>query len=139
MKPRAIWCCGCGMFVQARLTDGKEIYPNRPDLARLNFWCCDTCHNYVGCHHKMRTNPTRPLGVIPTPELRRARFEIHALIDPLWQRGKMSRDTLYNHLSLVVGRSYHTADLRTLDEARAVYREGQRLVRAHTPLTHRNA
>ena len=29
---RLIRCCGCGDKVQARLTDGSEIYPHRKDL-----------------------------------------------------------------------------------------------------------
>lgn len=29
---QAIFCCGCGHDVQARLTEGVEVYPHRPDL-----------------------------------------------------------------------------------------------------------
>lgn len=60
-----IYCTGCGKDVQARLTDGAERYPHRPDLYELPFWKCDTCGNYVGCHHKTRA-PTKPLGCIAT-------------------------------------------------------------------------
>jgi hypothetical protein len=69
---RDIYCCGCESAVQARLTDGREIYPHRPDLADLPFWKCDGCGNHVGCHHKTNDR-TRPLGNIPTPEIRIAR------------------------------------------------------------------
>lgn len=116
-----IYCCGCGAEVDARLTNGKEIYPHRYDLQKLPFWRCDSCSNYVGCHHKTST-PTKPLGHIPTDELRKARLHIHALVDPLWQSGKMSRDEVYKKISEKLGYVYHTANLKTLEEAREVWK-----------------
>ena len=123
---RRIHCCGCGGEVDARLTDGGEIYPHRPDLRRLPFWRCDACGNYVGCHHKTK-NHTEPLGCIPTAELKEARKKLHALIDPIWQSGKMGRRDLYEAISRDVGWNYHTAKTRTIDEARAAYRAGLKL------------
>ena len=81
-----IYCCGCETIIEARLTDGSEIYAHRPDLSDLPFWCCDTCKNYVGCHHKTE-NRTQPLGCIPTKEIRDARKHIHALLDSMWESG----------------------------------------------------
>ena len=115
-----IHCCGCAGDVAARLTDGGEIYPHRPDLRSLPFWRCDACGNFVGCHHKT-ANRTAPLGCIPTPELKNARRQLHALIDPIWQSGKMGRRELYAALSHDLGREYHTAETRTIEEARAAY------------------
>lgn len=131
MRPRAIWCCACNAFVQARLTDGREIYPRFHALADKPFWLCDDCSNYVGCHHKISGRRTQPLGVIPTPELRAARKHIHDLIDPLWKLGHLTRNDLYTFLSHALGRPYHTADLRTLEEARTIYREGLKLRRQY--------
>lgn len=82
-----IFCAGCAAEVDARLTDGGEIYPHRGDLAGLPFWKCDACGNYVGCHHKTKDR-TRPLGRIPTVEVRRARRHCHEVFDPLWQRAE---------------------------------------------------
>lgn len=121
MKTRTLYCCACQADVQARLTDGREVYPHRPDLAGLPFWRHDACGGFVGCHHRT-ANPTRPLGNIPTPELRQARRHIHALLDPLWRRGLMARSTMYRAISREIGREYHTAELRTIEEARKVYR-----------------
>lgn len=115
---RAIFCCGCGERVGARLTTGEEIYPHRPDLDDKRFWRCDRCQNYVGCHGDSQ----RPLGNIPTPELRNARRHIHAILDPIWKSKKMGRSQLYRLLSDELGYTYHTAELRTLEEARRVYR-----------------
>lgn len=116
-----IYCCGCGEKVEARLTDGVEIYPHRTDLASLPFWRCDTCKNYVGCHHKT-SDRTKPLGNIPTQEIRNARQHIHRILDPIWQNGKISRKKLYQMIAKEIGRSsYHTANIRSVDEARQVY------------------
>lgn len=118
---REIYCCGCGDKVEARLTDGEEIYPHRDNLKYLPFWKCDTCGNYVGCHWKTN-NPTYPLGVIPTPELRKARKHIHALLDPLWKSGKAKRAIIYSKLTAALGWKYHTANIRSIEEARKVYK-----------------
>lgn len=118
---RLIYCVGCEEKVAARLTDGKEVYPHRPDLGSLPFWRCERCNNFVGCHHKTN-DPLRPLGVIPTPELKHARQHIHRLLDPLWQSGEMRRKQLYAILSERLGWSYHTAKIRSIEEARQVYR-----------------
>lgn len=116
---RRIWCCACGDDVEARLTDGGEIYPHRPDLKSLPFWKCDECGNCVGCHHKTKDR-TRPLGCIPTDEIKHHRKQIHAIIDPLWRSGKITRQALYRRLSNAVGWRYHTANIRTVDEAKKV-------------------
>jgi len=124
-RVRRIHCCGCGGDVDAKLTYGREIYPHRPDLRSLPFWRCDTCGNFVGCHHKTK-NRTAPLGCIPTAELKEARKMLHALIDPIWQSGKMKRRDLYAAISRDLGREYHTADTRTIEEARAAYRAARK-------------
>jgi len=116
-----LYCCGCEKEVKVRLTDGVEIYPHRNDLKDLPFWKCDKCNNFVGCHHKTK-NRTRPLGVIPTAELRNARQHIHKRLDPLWRFKKIKRNDLYKQLSLMLGKEYHTSHIKTIDEARKVYK-----------------
>lgn len=116
-----LWCCTCQSDVEARLTDGREVYPHRPDLADLPRWKCDGCGNSVGTHHKTKDR-TRPLGNIPSPELKRARMHIHELIDPVWRTKRMKRGTLYGEISKRLGYEYHTGEIKTLDEARRVYR-----------------
>lgn len=113
---KEIYCCACERNVEARLTDGAEIYPHRPDLSTLPFWKCDECKNHVGCHHKTE-NHTQPLGCIPSPELRAARSEIHKMLDPLWMHKGLKRHEVYKHISKEMGWRYHTAQLRTIEEA----------------------
>lgn len=114
-----IFCCTCDAEVTARLTNGGEIYPHRPDLYSLPFWRCDACLNFVGCHHKTK-NRTKPLGCIPSADIKAARMKIHGLIDPLWKDGRMARNRLYALLSEALGREYHTADLRDMREVGVV-------------------
>jgi hypothetical protein len=125
--PSQIYCCKCEATVTARLTDGAEIYPHRQDLADLPFWKCDDCGNYVGCHHKT-SNPTNPLGNIPYPELRNARQYIHLLIDPAWESGRIKRKVLYAKISDAVGWPYHTSKIRSVEEARDVYRKAREII-----------
>lgn len=111
-----IFCCGCGVDIEARLITGAEAYPHRKDLRSLPFWKCDNCGSFVGCHHKT-ADRTKPLGVIPTDEIKQVRKLIHKTIDPLWKENKIRRGRLYALLGRVIGREYHTADIRSLEEA----------------------
>lgn len=116
-----IYCCGCECEVSARLTSGKEVYSHRQDLFKLPFWKCDDCGNWVGCHHKT-ADKTRPLGCIPTPEIKKARNHIHNILDPLWKSGRFNRKKLYKNISQRTGKEYHTANIRSVEEARDIYR-----------------
>ena len=122
MKTRKIYCCECAKDVNAKLITGKEAYPHRRDLYHLPFWRCDTCNNFTGCHYKTK-NRTRPLGVIPTAEIKKARQKIHHILDPLWMSGKYERDELYSELSKALGWDYHTAELRTMEQVVQVLKE----------------
>lgn len=128
VERRFIYCCGCKADVSARLTTGDEIYPLRIELAAMRFWKCDECLNYVGCH---KSHDCKPLGVIPTPEIRDKRRLIHQVIDPLWKSGFVSRTQLYLVMASRLGLAeYHTANIdsielanRVLDVAYAISRD----------------
>lgn len=107
-----IYCGGCEAPVEAVLTNGKSLFPQRPELAKLPFWQCPCCENYVGCHHKTN-RPTRPLGSIPTPNQRRLRRVIHDHLDVLHEMGRKSRANVYRDMAQKLGvRSFHTAALK---------------------------
>lgn len=111
---RWIWCCHCHHDVAARPTTGRDVYPHRPDLADWRGWSCPHCHNYTGVHR----STGEPLGTIPTQEIRRARMELHDLIDPVWQTGLVSRSKLYQLVSKELGlANYHIAEINSIEEA----------------------
>lgn len=116
-----IYCVGCQTDVNAELISGKDVYPSRADLADIPIWRCPNCKNTVGCHHKTN-NPTKPLGVIATPELKKKRMKIHAVLDPMWKTGGFSRQEVYRQLSDDLGYSFHTANIQSIDEANRVIR-----------------
>ncbi|MCI2234019.1 DUF3268 family zinc-finger domain-containing protein [Escherichia coli] len=84
-----------------RLAKGNEIYPHRPDLASLNFYLCDSCGAYVGCHKN--GDGKRPLGRVANAELRKAKSKAHAAFDPLWKSGKITRGAAYSALAKSMG------------------------------------
>lgn len=114
-----IYCCECKVYVDTRLTNGNEIYSHRKDLANIPFWKCDTCGNYVGCHHKTNEK-TKPLGVIPDRKIRELRKEIHSSMDFLWKDKKISRRALYRRLTNSLGFEFHTAELKTEKDCKLV-------------------
>lgn len=115
-----IYCTGCGVDVDARLAYGSEIYPTRPDLAKLRFWIHDKCGAFVGTHHKTK-DKTRPLGFLATPEVKRWRMIIHGILDPLWKSKKISRGQAYAYISKRIGHTYHTGEIYGVDHAKAIY------------------
>lgn len=127
LEMKTIYCCECKGFVQARLTNGFEVYPHRNDLYRYPFWICDTCNNFVGCHHRT-ANRTKPLGCIPNEEIRNARRHLHALIDPVWKSGLVTRNFFYKHISKLIGKEFHVAEIRSIEEARQVCRIAQQYI-----------
>lgn len=74
----------------------------------------------VACHWKT-ADRTRPLGNIPTKEIKAARQHIHRILDPLWKQKKIPRGKLYAKLSRELGYNYHTGEIKTVEEARKIY------------------
>lgn len=108
-----IFCNGCTQPVDAVAVSGSDIYPHRSDLANITIFQCPTCKNYVGTHK----STGKPLGTIPTPELRSIRSMVHSVIDPIWRSKQISRGKLYKDLSEFLGQEYHTGNINSQDEA----------------------
>lgn len=123
-------CCG-SEEVEARLTNGYEIYPHREDLWDVPFWIHDKCGNYVGCHHKAASNKTKPLGSIVSKEVKAKRLGIHKVLDPLWKSKKYNRNYIYQWLSAKIGYSYHTGNVKTVEEADLVKSLLKEFVKTH--------
>ena len=111
-----IYCTSCRKKVEAQAVNGSMIYPHRLDLYEKLFYVCPECGNYVGTH-----SDGRPLGTIPTPDLRKWRNEVHRIIDEYWlPNNTAKRKELYADLSEFIGRRYHTGELNTIAECRSV-------------------
>lgn len=114
-----IYCCTCKKAVQARLTGGFEIFPLHEQVSNDPFWVCDSCKNYVACHHKT-PNVTTPIGCIANKEIRDYRKKIHLILDPLFKKSKRSRKNIYSFLSKTLNYNYHTANIKSIEEAKSV-------------------
>ena len=87
--PRAcIYCGGTVELISNELVYGK-IYGN--GLC----YKCSHCDSYVGVHPDLVT----PLGILANKELRGLRKDAHALFDPMWRNGAMTRTEAYTKLS----------------------------------------
>lgn len=84
----------------AELVTGKEIYPHRPDLSFLQFWRCEPCAAYVGCH---KGSDAVPLGRLANEELRVAKKRAHSVFDPIWKTQMMTRSGAYQWLATQLG------------------------------------
>ncbi len=116
-----IFCCGCNKIVQATSVGGDAIYPHRPDLYDLTFFRCPTCGCYVGTH-KVGRNQGKPLGSMPTAEIRRWRNTLHReYIDPLWQSGRFKRGKLYAMIAQHLGiKAYHTGEINDIERVKTI-------------------
>jgi hypothetical protein len=115
----SIYCTGCKKDVFPELITGKEIYfKASKDYSKRWFYRCLFCKAYCGCHGGGRP----PLGALATKEMRNARQEIHKILDPMWMGKKTSRSKIYKKLSDSLGYTYHTAEIKTIEDARIIYR-----------------
>lgn len=98
-------CPYCGA-VSVLLT-GADIYPHRTDLGHKQFYACQPCDAYVGCHqpHPNAAVVGYPLalGTLANAELRGWRNRAHAAFDPLWRDGRMTRKEAYARLQAELG------------------------------------
>jgi len=90
-------CPYCGE--RSALVGGDAIYPHRPDLYAKQFYSCEPCGAFVGCHPGTIT----PLGRLADASLRKAKSAAHRAFDPLWREEGMSRKHAYQWLARKLG------------------------------------
>lgn len=115
-----IFCTGCDEDVMARLTNGAEMYPARPELSKYPFWVCDKCGAFVGTHRKTKDH-LRPLGSLATKEVKLWRMRIHQVLDPLWRSGKIERTHAYARITQALGHPFHAGEIYDTEEGEFVY------------------
>lgn len=112
-------CPYCGK--KSVITNGKALYPNRPDLADKPFYLCRPCDAYVGCHK----DTLNPLGRLANQQLRNAKRSAHAAFDPMWlakvEREQVSkrqaRNAAYKWLATCLGISLADCHIGMFDVA----------------------
>jgi hypothetical protein len=102
------YCAG-----SAPLVTGEAIYPHRPDLFKKKFYLCKPCNAYVGCHST--GSGEKPLGRLANAELRREKQKVHAVIDPVWKSGNLSRKEVYAALAVFMGLQKHETHVGMFD------------------------
>lgn len=90
---------------EAIWTENKAIYGKNYGKSFM-IWLCSPCDAYVGCHN----NTKKPLGIITNKEGREWRKKAHAIFDPLWKSGQMSRDRAYELLNSHFKRDVHIGE-----------------------------
>ena len=82
----------------AKKVSGDVIYPHRKDLNGKEFYLCQPCGAYVGCHAD-----GKPYGRLANSELRKHRMMAHGLFDRIWKDGGVSRSSAYQWLAAKMG------------------------------------
>lgn len=90
---------------EASWVDNSAIYGRNYGKSYKCYYC-KPCDAYVGCHQNTR----RPLGTMANRELREWRKKTHAMIDPIWKVGMISRYRLYEKLSQLMDRDFHVGE-----------------------------
>jgi len=94
------------------LVTGKVIYPKRRDLFGKHYYLCALCDAYVGCHD----GTLAPFGRLANRKLRAAKQAAHAVFDPLWRSGRVTRKQAYAWLAKELGITTANCHIGMFDE-----------------------
>lgn len=116
----SFFCVECDKTINPKLVRGYEVYKNRPDLAKLYFYKCVECGNFVGCVGRTK----KPLGnVIANKEVKDKRTQIHTKYTAIINSGIADRDQLNDILCVAIKKnSFRIANLRTKEQFETVYK-----------------
>lgn len=98
MKNKILVCHYCGN--ETKLVKGNIIYPKYPKLYDDNFYLCEPCEAYVGCHK----GTTNPLGIVAKKDLRLLKLKCHYWFDKLYKEKFMKRKQAYKLLANHLGK-----------------------------------
>ena len=107
-----VTCDYCGN--DAVLITGIELYPHRPDLAKVKAWQCKPCKASVGCHKNSKKNA--PLGRLANAELKKLKMAAHDAFDPLWKSKSMKRKEAYAFLAKKMGIDFKDCHIGMFNE-----------------------
>jgi uncharacterized protein YlaI len=90
---------------EAEWVENKAVYGKNYGKSFM-MYLCRKCDARVGCHQNTRT----PLGIMANKELREWRMKAHAVVDPLWKSGELSRGEVYQILKEHFGKVIHIGE-----------------------------
>lgn len=97
--------CYCGSSTSIK--SNALIYNGR-EYGNGKIWLCD---RFPACRGSVGTHPDgRPLGIVPTDEVKKLRIKLHAIIDPLWKDNKKKRGSVYGWLNRIMGKEIHMGE-----------------------------
>ena len=76
---------------EAKFVTGEYVHPFQLQHKNKNYYICDTCDAYVGCHKGTK----KALGTLANAELRALRMKVHIVFDPFWRSKVMTRKQAY--------------------------------------------
>ena len=79
---------------EAVLVTGEYIYPSNKQYKDNNYYICETCGDYVGCHK----GTTKAFGTLADYELREKRIQVHGAFDFMWD-SPITRKEAYIYLA----------------------------------------
>lgn len=112
-----IYCCNCKKEIECDLVYGNKIYPHRQDLYSKAFYQCPICKEFVGTHKK----DLKPLGTIPTQQLKTLRHKLHIFFEPKL-KNKKQKTKFYETISNQVGYEFHCGNISSIEEYKKVYK-----------------
>lgn len=89
-----VTCPYCGR--EAEFIDSKDYYSNGISYGMI--YICRKCDATCGTHRKTG----KPFGSLANKKLRELRKQCHAIIDPWWKSGKMTRNEAYRKLAKIM-------------------------------------
>lgn len=80
---------------KAKLVTGEYIFPFNKKYKDHNYYVCEGCGDYVGCHE----GTTKALGTLADKRLREKRIQVHRAFDQIWKDSPISRKQAYEYLA----------------------------------------
>lgn len=114
-----IYCTHCKQEVEAYSALAGDIFGAKFRFADNVIFVCPYCKNYVEANKEFK-----PVGVILTAELRKAKNYILSALNPVFDQKMMTRKEAYLKLSKMVYENRKVlkiSNIRDLNEARKIY------------------
>lgn len=115
---KQMFCVECQKVVSGDPVLGDAVYGVGSKFSTIRLWRCPHCKNYAGIS----------TDIIPNPQIRKIRRQIHSMIDVLWMDGCVSRGWVYREMSDILGYNFHNGSIASVDEAVRAYDAAVKLI-----------